>query len=115
MLWHELHVKSPKCCAREISRTSSEHNRKLTCRCNDSQGRFTKTDHHRAVQEPEKFDIAIRRFVVAERRSVEFLFEAFNLCNRLNYSSVNNTVGAAIPSSLYGRDDRTPSQPLGLA
>ena len=55
-----------------------------------------------------------RRFTLAERRNIEFLFETFNLFNRLNYTSVNNTVGAAIPSSLTGRGDRTPSQPLGF-
>jgi hypothetical protein len=61
------------------------------------------------------FDTRVsRRFVLAERRSLEFLFEVFNMFNRLNYASVNNTVGTAIPSGpLTGRDDRTPSQPLG--
>ena len=55
-----------------------------------------------------------RRFAFAERRSIEFLAEAFNLFNHLNYTSVNNTVGATIPSTLTGRSDRTPSQPLGF-
>ena len=55
-----------------------------------------------------------RRFAVAEHKSVEFIFEAFNMFNRLNYASVNNTVGTAIPSVLTGRSDRTPSQPLGF-
>ena len=55
-----------------------------------------------------------RRFAVAEHKSVEFIFEAFNMFNRLNYASVNNTVGAAIPTVLTGRGDRTPSQPLGF-
>ncbi|MBI3208343.1 MAG: TonB-dependent receptor [Candidatus Solibacter usitatus] len=54
-----------------------------------------------------------KRFAFAEKKHLEFLFETFNLFNRLNYSSVNNTVGAAIPTSFTGRDDRTPSQPLG--
>jgi hypothetical protein len=55
-----------------------------------------------------------RRFRLTEGRTIEFLLEAFNLFNRLNYTSVNNTVGAPIPSSLKGRNDRTPSQPLGF-
>ena len=41
--------------------------------------------------------------------------EGFNLFNHLNYTSVNNTVGnLAGPFNLRGRDDRTPSQPLGF-
>ena len=41
--------------------------------------------------------------------------EGFNLFNHLNYTSVNNTVGnIAGPFNLRGRDDRTPSQPLGF-
>lgn len=55
-----------------------------------------------------------RRFAFTERRSIEFLLEGFNLLNHLNYASVNNTVGVTIPSTLHGRDDRSPSQPLGL-
>lgn len=54
-----------------------------------------------------------RRFQTGEHGSLEFMFEAFNIFNHLNFASVNNTVGAAIPSTLRGRDDRTPSQPLG--
>jgi hypothetical protein len=43
------------------------------------------------------------------------MFEAFNLFNRLNYASVNNIVGPITgPFNLSGRDDRTPSQPLGF-
>jgi len=33
-----------------------------------------------------------RRFPVRERASLEFMFEAFNLFNRLNFASVNNTI-----------------------
>ena len=33
-----------------------------------------------------------RRFAVRERASLEFMFEAFNLFNRLNFASVNNTI-----------------------
>ena len=43
------------------------------------------------------------------------MFEAFNLFNRLNYASVNNTVGnLAPPFRVTGRDDRGPSDPLGF-
>jgi hypothetical protein len=41
--------------------------------------------------------------------------EAFNLFNRLNFGSVNNTVGNIPgPFNLEGRNDRSPSQPLGF-
>ncbi len=36
-----------------------------------------------------------RRFALTERANIEFLIEAFNLFNRLNYSSVNNTVSCS--------------------
>jgi hypothetical protein len=56
-----------------------------------------------------------RRFFFAERRFVEVLMEGFNLFNRLNYTSVNNTVGTVIPQGpLTGRHDRGPSDPLGF-
>ena len=45
-----------------------------------------------------------RRFAVGERSRLEFLFEAFNLLNHLNYASVNNTVScsAAAPAGTAG-------------
>jgi len=45
-----------------------------------------------------------RRFVFGERSSLEFMFEAFNLFNRPNYASVNNTVscGATAPAGTPG-------------
>jgi hypothetical protein len=52
-----------------------------------------------------------------EFRTLEFTFEAFNLLNRLNYSSVNNTVGPTFDASITeikGRDDVGPSSPLGF-
>ena len=69
---------------------------------------------------------------IRERANVELMFEAFNLFNHLNYSSVNNTVScnAALtigtPGSCYisdivqryggltGNDRYTPSQPFGF-
>ena len=62
------------------------------------------------------FDMRItRRFSVGENRGLDFMAEGFNLLNHLNYSSVNNTVGnIAPPFTVYGRDDRSPSQPLGF-
>lgn len=51
----------------------------------------------------------------SEKRSLELMFESFNLFNRLNYSSVNNTVGVIPPPfDLTGRNDRQPSEPLGF-
>ncbi|MEZ5354749.1 MAG: TonB-dependent receptor [Bryobacteraceae bacterium] len=53
--------------------------------------------------------------VGTDHRRLTLLVEGFNLANHLNYASVNNTVGAiAGPFNLQGRDDRTPSQPLGF-
>lgn len=51
----------------------------------------------------------------------EVMVEGFNLFNRLNFASVNNTVGSdpANPDlvagfRVNGRKDRSPSQPLGF-
>ena len=56
-----------------------------------------------------------RRFRVSEKAGIDVMAEGFNLFNHLNYTSVNNTVGnIAGPFNLRGRDDRTPSQPLGF-
>jgi hypothetical protein len=56
-----------------------------------------------------------RRVSIGERNSLEFMLEAFNLFNHLNYTSVNNTVGnIAGPFRLSGRHDRLASQPLGF-
>ena len=62
------------------------------------------------------FDLRIsRRFSMGEKRKVEFMAEAFNLFNNLNYTSVNNVVGPISgPFNLRGRDDRGPSDPLGF-
>jgi hypothetical protein len=46
------------------------------------------------------FDARLSRsFAVRERTSLEFTFEAFNLFNKLNYASVNNTVSCAAASA----------------
>jgi Carboxypeptidase regulatory-like domain len=56
-----------------------------------------------------------RRIRFTETTGMDLMFEAFNLFNKLNYASVNNTVGRITgPFNLQGRDDRTPSQPLGF-
>jgi len=61
------------------------------------------------------FDARLTRSIrLREHRTLELMFEAFNLFNNLNLASVNNTVGSAIPSSLHGLGERTPSQPLGF-
>jgi Carboxypeptidase regulatory-like domain len=75
------------------------------------------------------FDLRLARRIGlgSEARNLELAFEAFNLFNRLNFASVNNTVGALPPGAapfgnpdlaatvrVEGRRDRGPSQPLGF-
>jgi hypothetical protein len=61
------------------------------------------------------FRLARRIGLGSETRSLELTFEAFNAFNRLNYASINNTVGRiAPPFDLQGRKDRSPSRPLGF-
>ncbi len=62
------------------------------------------------------FDMRVSKKVFfGDKKSMEFMAEGFNLFNHLNYASVNNTVGPITgPFNLSGRDDRTPSQPLGF-
>ncbi len=80
------------------------------------------------------FDLRLARRIGlgAETRSLELTAEAFNLFNRLNFSSVNNTADCssaalrpscvakggtlvlAPPFNLEGRRDRRPSEPLGF-
>ena len=56
-----------------------------------------------------------RRIKTGESKTLDLMVEAFNLFNHLNYATVNNTVGPISgPFNLQGRDDRTPSQPLGF-
>ncbi|HVW83145.1 MAG TPA: hypothetical protein VHB50_00615, partial [Bryobacteraceae bacterium] len=57
-----------------------------------------------------------RGFTLTEKLRLDLMFEAFNLFNKLNYESVNNTVGAAFqgPFNVTGRDDRKPTDPLGF-
>ena len=56
-----------------------------------------------------------RRIGFGEHRAIEFMAEGFNLFNHLNRATVNNVVGSIPgPFNLHGRDDRTPSQPLGF-
>jgi hypothetical protein len=66
------------------------------------------------------FDMRLsRQFKLTEKASVQFIAEGFNIFNRTNYGSVNNTVGVIAPDpalgfNLSGRRDRSPSQPLGF-
>jgi len=57
-----------------------------------------------------------RRLPIAEGRNLEFIFEAFNLFNRLNFASVNNTVGPNFTGPFRVAADRElrPSDPLGF-
>ncbi|MBK9155479.1 MAG: TonB-dependent receptor [Chloracidobacterium sp.] len=58
----------------------------------------------------------MRRFAFNENMSLDLTAEAFNLFNRLNFSSVNNTVGTFWPTTVdvRGNHDVGPSGPLGF-
>lgn len=63
------------------------------------------------------FDFRVARKIGlgSETRFLDLTVEAFNLFNRLNLGSVNNTVGLiGPPFDLEGRHDRRPSEPLGF-
>lgn len=63
------------------------------------------------------FDLRVARQIGlgSETRRLELTLEAFNLFNRLNFASINNTVGLIPPPfNLTGRRDRRPSEPLGF-
>jgi hypothetical protein len=62
------------------------------------------------------FDSRLQRgFALREKMRLDFMFEAFNIFNKLNYQSVNNTVGLyGGPFNVTGRNDRKPTDPLGF-
>lgn len=63
------------------------------------------------------FDMRVtRKLSFSENMSLDLTIEAFNLLNRLNFSSVNNTVGAFFPTTVdvRGNHDVGPSSPLGF-
>lgn len=63
------------------------------------------------------FDLRVGRtiYLGSESRSLQLTIETFNLFNRLNPSSVNNTVGPGFtgPFDISARKDLGPSSPLG--
>ncbi|HEV8591367.1 MAG TPA: carboxypeptidase regulatory-like domain-containing protein [Pyrinomonadaceae bacterium] len=63
------------------------------------------------------FDMRLtRKMRFTENLSLDLTAEAFNLLNRLNFASVNNTVGPLWPTvdDVRGNNDVGPSQPLGF-
>jgi hypothetical protein len=65
----------------------------------------------------QTFDVRLTRAIkFSEKVGLELTAEAFNLFNRLNYSSVNNTVGATFPTTIdvHGIEGVSPSTPLGF-
>jgi hypothetical protein len=56
-----------------------------------------------------------RPIQLGDTGKIELIAEAFNIFNRLNFRSVNNTVGVlAPPFEVEGRRDLSPSQPLAF-
>jgi hypothetical protein len=57
-----------------------------------------------------------RRFNFNEQANFEFLFEAFNLFNSVNYSGVNNIFGSTelLTGDVKGSSDIPSNQPLGF-
>jgi len=63
------------------------------------------------------FDLRLaRRFRLADKGELQFTAEAFNLFNRLNYSTLNNVVGPAFAPlfDAHGVAGLLPSQPLAF-
>ncbi len=63
------------------------------------------------------FDMRLTRKIgFSETMSLDLTVEAFNLLNRLNFASVNNTVGAFFPTTVdvRGNPNVGPSSPLGF-
>lgn len=63
------------------------------------------------------FDMRLTRKIrFSENVSLDLTAEAFNLLNRLNFASVNNTVGTTFDrnENIKGRSDVGPSTPLGF-
>ena len=63
------------------------------------------------------FDMRLAKEIqIAEGYSIEGIFEAFNLFNRVNFSGVNNIVGTTPLTSHHvkGRRDAGPTDPLGF-
>jgi hypothetical protein len=61
-------------------------------------------------------DLRVARDVrLTERWTAQLMVESFNIFNKLNFATLNNTVGVIPgPFNLSGRHDRTPSEPLGF-
>src|SRR6185503_5008273 len=63
------------------------------------------------------FDVRLTRAIkFSETMALELTAEAFNLFNRLNYASVNNTVGGTFAPNgpVRGIEGLGPSSPLGF-
>ncbi|MBC7901442.1 MAG: TonB-dependent receptor [Saprospiraceae bacterium] len=63
------------------------------------------------------FDMRVtKKISFSERMSLDLTIEGFNLFNRLNYASINNTVGSTFGTieDVRGRSDVSPSSPLGF-
>jgi len=63
------------------------------------------------------FDMRVsRQFELTEKVRLQLTAEGFNIFNRTNFASLNNVVGPNFtpPYNVTGREDRTPSQPLGF-
>ena len=61
-------------------------------------------------------DLRLTRHVTVKDTRIEFIAEAFNVFNKLNYRSVNNTVPSNFtgPFNVHGDPNLSPSQSLGF-
>ncbi len=107
-----------------IFRYNSAHPFNLLAGTNVNNDRHSTTDRPPAVGRntgvgPDyvSFDTRLSwRARVAEKSTLQFIVEGFNLFNRTNFGSVNNVVGVIAPPTQPLQGDRTlsPSQPLGF-
>ncbi len=107
-----------------IFRYNSAHPFNLLAGTNVNNDRHSTTDRPPGVGRntgvgPDYFSFDTRlswRVTVAEKSTLQFTVEGFNLFNRTNFGTVNNVVGVIAPPTqpLQGDSTLSPSHPLGF-